>query len=170
VTFRNDHDYPIRLPFATAGRELIDVGEAATQLGSALDVADFLEVFDPSGRRIVLTVDDLRGTPALERTLNHRVDHEPSAVLAPKESFTLAVPAINRGMARYRLLEAGGYTIRFRYVPEWEAPGSGPGQQRACHADHHPGRSAGRARGARPGGSASAAQRRSAHCQSGEHT
>jgi hypothetical protein len=68
-------------------------------------------------------VDDLRGTPALERTLNHRVDYQPSAVLAPKESFTLPVPAINRGMARYRMLEAGGYTIRFRYVPEWETPG-----------------------------------------------
>ncbi len=122
VDIVNTQDFPIHLPFLTSDRQTLDVDRNAVQVGAVLDVADFLEVIGPDGKRIDLMIDDYRGFRGVEHAVDARVHLEPVSDLPAGQRFRLQIPAFNRGPARWRLLEAGTYRIRFHYIPEWEEP------------------------------------------------
>jgi hypothetical protein len=120
VKISNPSDFPVHLPFLIQNRSLLDVDALSQEMGNMLDVADFLQVADPDGSAVEVTIDDIRGHPHLEKALDARVYDEPDSWLAPGESFSLTLKKLNRGFARYRLFKEGDYHIRFVYVPEWD--------------------------------------------------
>lgn len=119
VIIENPSDLPCWLPFSADVLEG-DPAVPAVHVGRMLDIADFLEVLGPDGERIDLHVDDVREDSAVEAAVDLRASgHVPAAALDPGQSVRVSLP-LNRGWARYPLLEAGIYTIRFAYRPSWE--------------------------------------------------
>jgi hypothetical protein len=121
VRIDNPTAVPIRLPFLNEDRGRLDTTVDATQVGTIMDLADFLEVSGAEDH-IALTLDDYRGREDIERSIDGRVYGEPSCWLQPGAHLTLNLQKFNRGWARYRMLRSGVYQIRFNYVPEWDVP------------------------------------------------
>ena len=92
----------------------------ARQVGAMMDLADYLTVTGPDGRAVSFHCDDIDDDLRVRETVVARVEDLPFSELGGGESRELAVKEINRGWARYRMLNAGEYTIRFSYQPDWE--------------------------------------------------
>jgi len=95
----------------------------ADQVAALMDIADHLSIVGPDGRPVELRVDPIESDSAVYRAVAVRAGFDPpSHPVPPQGSERLRVPAFNRGWARYPLLAAGRYTIRFAYQPEWRDP------------------------------------------------
>ncbi len=119
VTMTNRSPHPARVPFEIDETRRRGMPADARQVGDLLDLADHLLVRTDAGRRLELTVDDIRADADVEAAVNDRLDGGPTTLIEPGETATLRVAAFNRGWARYRLLDARTYSVRFEYVPEW---------------------------------------------------
>ena len=120
VTMVNRSKYPARLPFELDPARRQAVTEDARQVGDMLDLADYLRIRSPGGRKIELTVDDISSDPAVVAAVQQRLNGGPGSALGAGEEVTLTARAFNRGWARYMLLDDGAYTVVMEYVPEWE--------------------------------------------------
>lgn len=98
----------------------------AAQVGAVLDVADFLSVRNRHGTPIDLRIDPIEQESTVEEAVQVRAGSNPPAHDLPAgESETLRVPMLNRGWARYPMLEPGRYAIEFDYQPTWRDPAWG---------------------------------------------
>jgi len=95
----------------------------AGQVAAFMDIADHLVVSDPDGNPIEPRVDPIEQDTAVDRAVQIRAsDHPPSHSIPPGASEDLVVPQLNRGWARYPMLDVGKYTVQFVYQPQWKDP------------------------------------------------
>lgn len=120
ITLTNRSTFPARVPFEIDPLTRGKVAGDGRQVGDMLDVAEYLRVVDARDASVGLVVDDIMGDEAVVRVVEHRIDVGPIAELAPSQSVSITARAMNRGWARYRLLDAGAYTIVLDYVPAWD--------------------------------------------------
>ena len=120
ITMTNRSAFPARVPFEIDPLARGKVAGDGRQVGDMLDIAEYLRVSDARDASVALVVDDIMGDEAVTKVVEHRVDAGPIAELAPSQSVSITARAINRGWARYRLLDAGAYAILLDYVPAWE--------------------------------------------------
>ncbi|MGB0716007.1 MAG: hypothetical protein ACPGXK_09015 [Phycisphaerae bacterium] len=130
VVISNPSPYPVRLPFARprargGGAQPIDRAE---QVGRILDFADWLLIERWDGKRwvnagIELTVDYAQGDTDIARLVESRANHNwPGSKLASKGTESLRLPSVNRGWARYKLLDKARYRFRLDFIPFWSEP------------------------------------------------
>ncbi|MFQ5414212.1 MAG: hypothetical protein ACE5E6_07110 [Phycisphaerae bacterium] len=120
VTVTNRSPYPTWVPFELDAARRRRVGSDAVRVGDVLDVADWLVVRDGHGDPVALRVDDITVDAAVSSAVETRAaDDGPMSRLSPGRSATLTLNALNRGWARYPLLNRGVYTIVFDYTPAW---------------------------------------------------
>lgn len=119
VTMTNRSRFPAKVPFQLATPSDPDRSADARQVGDMLDVAEFLHVVRGDGRTIELTVDDIADDDDVVEAVSTRLSGGPVTTLKPQEQMTVTARAFNRGWARYRLLDAGPYTVTLDYVPQW---------------------------------------------------
>jgi len=133
VTFRNPGHFPARLPIdvesisavqlVRSDRATAEERNDAAQVGLMMDLADYLIVRGESGRRVDLMVNDITDDPAVEEAVRRRADgSNVMYTLRPGEHITLEVSALNRGWARFPLLDAGAYVFSFEYSHPWDDP------------------------------------------------
>ena len=122
VRIENHSSEPCQTPFAPAPEGDRPANLDALQVGAMMDLADFLSVFGPDGREIQLHTEPIDEDPEVEQALRWRAEHDPTGTLDGGSSQTFALTDFNRGWSRYRMLEAGQYTIRFEYEPDWRDP------------------------------------------------
>jgi len=123
VTLTNRSEYPARVPFGSLPNSNTNseaVETDAQQVGRVLDMADWLKVRDPNGMEVDLRVDDISADLAVVAAVQARLSNAPTAHLEPGRQVTLRIRAVNRGWARYPMLEQGTYTLVLDYNPEWE--------------------------------------------------
>ena len=120
ITLTNRSTFPARVPFEIDPIARGKVVGDARQVGDMLDVAEYLRVRDAGGASVALVVDEITGDEAVARVVEHRVDVGPIGDLEPAQSVSITARAMNRGWARYRLLDSGTYTIVLDYVPAWD--------------------------------------------------
>ncbi|MCH7813821.1 MAG: hypothetical protein IID40_07350 [Planctomycetes bacterium] len=120
VTIHNESAYRAHLPIDLDASRRRALNESARLVGDLLDVADYLVVTDPDGRRVELRVDDLRADPQVADAVEWRADGGPVEELAPGARTTIHLRPFNRGWARYPLLKRGRYRVVFDYHPEWD--------------------------------------------------
>lgn len=118
----NHSSEPCRIPFALAEQTPWTVSAEAEQVGAMLDLADYLIVKGPDGHIIRLSTEPIDEDPAVEMAVRWRVDAEPVETLDGGRTLTFKADDFNRGWARYRMLEAGEYTVQFVCEPEWDDP------------------------------------------------
>jgi hypothetical protein len=87
-----------------------------------VDLADFLIITGPDGESVELTVDEILTDPAVMSAIEWRAEGGDLTPVPPGGKLVYRLPEFNRGWARYRLLEAGRYTVRLLYAPDWEDP------------------------------------------------
>ncbi len=107
--------YPSRIPFAAPS----DVDDEETQVGLMLDVSEVLSVRRADGNEIKLTIDDITANLDAARAVQHRLNEGPTHVIQPGVTVTYRARAFNRSWARYRMLDAGLYTLHIDYIPHW---------------------------------------------------
>lgn len=120
VTIRNESDYPAQIPVETSARRRDELSPDARQVGDMVDLADYLRVVSPDGRRVDLEVDDILVDPQVTEAIEWRVDGGPLSELAPGGEAVVRVSDFNRGWARYPLLTRGVHKIVFVYEPQWD--------------------------------------------------
>ncbi len=118
ITLSNASRYAAKIPFDLS--EAATDSEAARQVGHMVDLAEIVRVRDGRDSELDLTVDDIGADSAVLAAVQDRLDMGPTGELAPGERRTLTVGQFNRGWARYRLLDAGTYTIVLDYRPQWD--------------------------------------------------
>lgn len=95
----------------------------AIQVSAMMDIADYLMVVGPDGQEVELRVDPIEQDTAVFRAVTRRAgDQPPSHAIPAETSERLVVLQFNRGWARYPLLAAGTYIVRFAYQPQWKDP------------------------------------------------
>lgn len=119
IRLHNATPWPARIPFDSAPAE---TEAEAGQLGLLLDVADWLYVEGPDGSKIELYTDDYAPHSSLARVVEDRLDDPPVSVLGPGERRELKLEEFNRGWGRFRMLDAGRYSVRLDYDPPWSDP------------------------------------------------
>ena len=120
ITMTNRSAFPARVPFEIDPLARGKVAGDGRQVGDMLDIAEYLRVRDARDASVALVVDDILGDEAVAKVVEHCIDVGPIAELAPSQSVSITARAFNRGWARYRLLDAGVYTIVLNYVPAWD--------------------------------------------------
>ncbi|MHC4698106.1 MAG: hypothetical protein ACYTFA_15340 [Planctomycetota bacterium] len=120
LTLTNRSDYAARIPFQTLAPSSGTAGSDAEQVGTMLDIADFLRVRHENGRAIEPRVDDIAADPAVREAVDERLKARPAGVLEPGQRTTVTARAFNRGWARYALLDQGTYNVALIYEPDWE--------------------------------------------------
>ncbi|MBI4716734.1 MAG: hypothetical protein HY763_02940 [Planctomycetes bacterium] len=120
LTLSNRSTYPARVPFVLDAARRGPAESDAAQVADMLDLAEWLQVRGPSGREIVLRVDDIAADPAVTDVVQQRLNNPPDSVLPPGKEAVLVAKAFNRGWARYPLLDAGEYIATLVYEPEWD--------------------------------------------------
>ncbi len=120
ITLTNRSKYPARIPFELDPAKQNQVESDARQVADLIDAAELLRVRRANGDRIELTLDDITADRDVADVVQRRVDVGPISVLAPGQRVTITARALNRGWARYRLLDADVYTVSFEYVPRWD--------------------------------------------------
>ncbi|HOJ72441.1 MAG TPA: hypothetical protein PLV57_07380 [Phycisphaerae bacterium] len=97
--------------------------EDCDQVAAMMDIADFLLVVGPDGEEVATRVDPIEQDTAVHRAVLVRAGNHPPSHAVPAESNErLVVPRFNRGWARFPMLAAGTYTVRFAYQPQWRDP------------------------------------------------
>lgn len=120
ITLNNRGRHEARIPFdATSPLPPAAAEDDAGQVGAFLDVADFLHVVGPDGAEIEARVDDIAADPAVFEAVDRRLNGGAGSTLAPGQRAAFTVPAINRGWARFPMLNKGDYEVHFEYSPEW---------------------------------------------------
>ncbi len=120
ITMVNRTMYPARVPFEIDTAQRTTASDDARQVGDMLDVAELLHVRGPGGKELDLTVDDIAADPAVVAAVQERLNSGPSSILKPGEQVAVTARAFNRGWARYRLLDAGAYSVVMEYEPNWD--------------------------------------------------
>lgn len=125
ITVRIDNPTPgevmVPWPAAASSRPTAD---DATQVGALLDVADQLSVVGPDGAEVDVRVDPVEQDTAVYRAVTVRAgDRPPSHAVPARTGERICLTQFNRGWARYPMLAAGRYTVKFAYQPEWKNPG-----------------------------------------------
>lgn len=121
VTLHNRTKYPARVPFdLSLPISPAAASDDAVQVGSFLDVADFLRVTGPNGRELEARVDDITADPAVFDTVEERISGGPTSTLAAGQRASYTVRALNRGWARFPMLDRGSHEVVFEYSPEWQ--------------------------------------------------
>ncbi|MCP4249075.1 MAG: hypothetical protein GY778_18680 [bacterium] len=120
VTIHNESAYRAHLPIDLDATRRRAFNESARLVGDFMDVADYLVVTDPDGKRVELRVDDLRADPQVADAVEWRADGGPVEELAPGKQTTIQLRPFNRGWARYPFLKRGRYKVAFEYRPEWD--------------------------------------------------
>ena len=93
----------------------------ALQVGAVLDAADFLEVTGPQGVPVDLRIDPIHTNPAVFAAVEVRAGNNPPSHIIPAgQADHLAIAMFNRGWARFPMLRAGPYRVRFVYQPRWK--------------------------------------------------
>ncbi len=118
ITLTNQSPYPTRIPFDVEGDQP-QLETDAQQVGQLLDVADWLTVVSDTGSSISLQVDDYTGHADITKAIDRRLENAPTSVLPAHQKRIVKLRAINRGWARYRLLEQGSYIFKLAYQPAW---------------------------------------------------
>jgi len=119
IRVQNRGPYDALLPWS----ERPTTSAPADRVATFFDVADFLEVTGPSGRPVEVRSESIGEDPAVERVVLKRADLGGEvSTLPPGREGVLDVPEFNRGWARFPLLTAGRYRIRFVYQPAWSRP------------------------------------------------
>lgn len=120
IKLTNRSVFPARVPFdiGPAGRG--EVTGDARQVADMLDVAEYVRVTDPRGTFVDLTVDDIIDDASVAKVVQQRVDVGPTTTLAPGQTATVTARAFNRGWSRFKLLDAGAYTLLLDYIPDWQ--------------------------------------------------
>jgi hypothetical protein len=116
----NHSSEPCRIPFALAEHTPWTVSAEAEQVGAMLDLADYLIVKGPDGHIIRLSTEPIDEDPAVEMAVRWRVEAEPVESLDGGRTLTFKADDFNRGWARYRMLDAGEYTVQFVCEPQWD--------------------------------------------------
>lgn len=119
VVMKNESAHVARVPFFPADLDPARPSVASQQAAHLIDLADFLVVTGPDDRPLDLYVNDIKEMPALNDAVNARLETEAVRTLGPGETLRVELPAMNRGWARYRLLERGSYRVKLKYVPAW---------------------------------------------------
>ena len=122
IEIHNRSAWPAAIPFETEGEKRARLGVDVRQVGDMLDAADMLRVVSAERHEIPLRLDDIAADPAVAHAVESRVDEAPRGIIPPNGSVSIALPAFNRGWARYPLLDAGTYSVQFIYAPEWNDP------------------------------------------------
>lgn len=94
-------------------------GSPAEKLGVILDIADFLDFTDPAGEPVSPSIVAVRFDTRLSEVVNARLEGGPTHVLPAGRSRTYTFAGLNRGLARYRFVDAGRYRVRLVYAPQW---------------------------------------------------
>ncbi|RJP32019.1 MAG: hypothetical protein C4547_14675 [Phycisphaerales bacterium] len=122
IRMTNRSAFAAGVPFAPGGEDRSgpdSASEDVRRLGMILDASDYLRVTDPAGEEVDLRVDDISGEAAAERVVDARIGGGPTTRLAPGESLSIRVDAVNKGWARYAFLDRGVYQVDFLYQPPW---------------------------------------------------
>ncbi|UCG34076.1 MAG: hypothetical protein JSU68_05460, partial [Phycisphaerales bacterium] len=119
ASITNNSSEPCRTPFAPAEHAPRPTSPEAEQVGALLDLADYLVVKGPDGRVIRLHTEPIDEDLAVETAVRWRVEAEPVGSLDGGGTLTIRIDDLNRGWARYRMLEAGEYTVQFVCEPQW---------------------------------------------------
>ncbi|HEY3246538.1 MAG TPA: hypothetical protein VGM03_24600, partial [Phycisphaerae bacterium] len=127
LTLVNRSSAPARIPFEKPGRREASgddpaVARGVREVAELLDIGDFLSVTAPDGEEVELRVDDISSNPFIAAVVHLRAEGGPVMTLAPGEKLEYRIAGFNRTWARYPLLEAGSYSLRFSYTPEWDDP------------------------------------------------
>ncbi len=125
LTFRNRSSFRSRIPIEMDAAARARLSADARQVGDLLDVADWLTVRTASGpgddgEPVGIHIDDILVDSTIAQAVDRRVKGEPISYLPPGESYNFQLTAFNRGWGRYRLLDAGRYTVQFDYKPSWK--------------------------------------------------
>lgn len=119
VTFTNSTKFEARVPFELDAQRRSALTDNARQVGDMLDLADWLTVLTPKDRQVAIHVDDIQTDESVAKAVEQRLNGLPISVLPPESTTSITIAAFNRGWARYRLLDAETYEVRFEYVPDW---------------------------------------------------
>ena len=122
IVLENRSRFPARVPFDTGTDQSDGESADARQVAHMIDASDWLVVQTSRAREVELRVDEISDDPAVLRIVQDRLAGGPISHLAPGERATVTLIALNRGWARYPLLDEGEYTVALRYVPEWVDP------------------------------------------------
>lgn len=122
LSCRNASPYPATLPFERRPGAPSTPESHARQVGDMLDAAEWLRVAHVDKGEVDLRTDDISLDPAVREAVEVRVAAGPRWILPPGERTVIHLTGFNRGWARYPLLDAGDYTLRFEYVPDWTDP------------------------------------------------
>ena len=122
ITLSNTSPFTARIPFdlSTAAEGADD----ARQVGDMIDLADIVYVRridkNQTATDLELTVDDIGADSAVLAAVQERLVTGPTGVIEPGRRRTLTIAQFNRGWARYRLLDAGTYSVVLDYRPAWD--------------------------------------------------
>lgn len=120
ITLTNTSTHRARVPFDLDRERRSAPPSDARQVGDMLDAAEWVRVRGSDERDIELRVDEAGGDVGVSAALQERVRGEPGGALDPGESVTLRVESINRGWARFVMLDRGDYALTLEYVPAWD--------------------------------------------------
>jgi len=120
LTLTNRSAYAARIPFEIRRADRSADDSDARQVAAMLDVSEWLRVRNAEGREIELRVDDIAADAEVLAAVQDRLNGGPVETLAPGERVQVLARALNRGWARYPLLDRGEYTVAFEYLPPWE--------------------------------------------------
>lgn len=119
MVISNTSEHSARLPFDLDAAARGANSEDARQVMDLLDVADWLKVREPGGRELELRMDDFSMEPEISAAVESRARGAGGSIIPPGEAATLILRNINRGWARYAMLDPGEYTVVLDYTPEW---------------------------------------------------
>lgn len=119
VRITNHSAQPCQTPFAPDLSKGVAADRDDLQVAAMLDLADFLRVVGPDGRTIQFYCEPIEEDERIERIVRARAERAPFTALGGGMTQIIELPGFNRGWARYRMLAAGEYTIRFLYQPDW---------------------------------------------------
>ena len=120
ITLTNRSDFPARIPFELHASDRSRLTGDPRQVADMIDAAEWLTVTHEPDQTLSLRVDDISVDRAIAQVVHGRVDHPPTSILEPGQRVTLTIHAMNRGWARYPLLDQGQYQFTFDYVPQWQ--------------------------------------------------
>jgi hypothetical protein len=122
VTLTNRSGHDARVPMETDPNKRDSMSADARQVADMLDVSEWLRVRGDGGREVELRVDEIADDSGVLSVVHERLDGGPSSVVPAGGQVTVRVRELNRGWARYPLLDAGEYSMVMEYAPEWLDP------------------------------------------------
>ena len=108
VTFRQRGLSAGRVPFALDPTDRAALTPTARQVGDLLDLSEWLQIEGPTGAPVPLRVDDLDDSEAAEAAVGQRLVAGPMSELAPGQTASVVVEAVNRGWPGCRCSIRGG--------------------------------------------------------------